>query len=256
MVIASMITMLALSGCVQIDVSSEFDSDGSGVHALSTTLDQSMVDDEMLGGELDFEEIEENAANVDGVDAERIEDGDRVGIRISTEVEDNEDLGAALNELLTAMDPEAPTMDAFSGSFTESGGLGGTTYEFELTVNGDELFDDGSDELDDEMDMEFDANMMRQFIDLTYTISMPGEISDHNGTEIDGNQVQWELPFEGSSTFSAESEEGGGLSFALIIGIGTGTLALLLLAVGGIFLLRSRSTPARQSAPTSGTTAD
>lgn len=70
---------------------------------------------------------------------------------------------------------------------------------------------------------------------------MPGEIIDHNGSETSDGLVRWELPLEGTGTFTAESETSDGLSVGLIASAGLGGLALILLVVGGIFLWRSRA---------------
>ena len=253
-----MVLSLALAGCVQIEMESDFESDGSATHSLSTAIDRSFLDDEMMAGELegelDFDEIEREGEAA-GFDVERIDESDRVGVRLSTQVDDNSDLGDVLNDLFNATADEIDQVDAFSGSFTESGGgLGGATYRFELTVDGDALFDDGEDEFDDELDMDFGADMMRQFIDLTYTVSMPGEITDHNGTELGAGRVQWQIPFQGSESFFAESEDEGGLSLALIGGIAVGLLAVILVVIGAFVLMRGRSAPTQPAgaAPTGG----
>jgi hypothetical protein len=249
---SALVLGLVLSGCIEVAIESEFESDGSARHSLSTTVDRTMVDDEMLGGELDFDEIEQGAHDA-GLDVDRIDETDRVGVRMSIDVDDNEDLGEALNRLFNAMESDGPEVRAFSGSFTESGGgFGGTTYNFELTVDGDALFEDEEDEIDD-FDMGMD--MMRQFINMTYTVSMPGDITDHNGTDLGGGRVQWELPFQGTETFSAESEEGSGFPLVLIIGGGVGFLAVILVIAGGVLLMRGRTAPVSQSPSVTGSAA-
>ncbi len=241
---------LVLAACVQIEVESEFESDGSARHSIASSIDRSFMDDEMMGGELDgeldFDEIEREGEEA-GFDVERIDTADRIGVRLSTEVDDNEDLGDVLNDLFAATGGEGPPVDGFSGGFTESGGgFGGSTYRFELTVDGTALFDDGlDDDIDDEMDMDMGMDMMRQFINMTYTVSMPGELTDHNGSELGTNRVQWEIPFEGTETFFAESEDGSGIPIALIVGIGIGVIALVLIVVGAVFLMRPKTAPAQ-----------
>jgi hypothetical protein len=246
LVVSSLLVLaVALAGCIEVAMESEFDSDGSARHSLSTLVDRSLLDDEMLGEELDFDEIEQEGRDA-GLDVERVDDGERVGVRMSMDVDDNDDLGRALNQLFNATDTDGPEINAFSGSFTQSGGgFGGTTYRFELTVDGDALFEDEEDEFDDEFGMGME--MMRQFINMTYTVNMPGEITDHNGNDLGGGRIQWDLPFEGSQTFFVESEEGSGFPLALILGVGVGFVALILVVVGGLLLMRGRSAP--QPAP-------
>lgn len=242
---------LVLAACVQIEVESEFESDGSATHSLSSSVDRSFMDDEMMGGELDgeldFEEIEREGEAA-GFTVEQIDTADRLGVRLSTQVEDNDDLGEVLNELFSAQGGEAPPVDGFEGGFSDDGGFGGNSYRFELTVDGDALFegefgDDLDDEVDDEMDMDFGPDMIQQFLNMTYTVALPGEITDHNGTDLGGGRVQWNIPFEGTETFFAESEDGSSLSLALIIGIGIGVIALALIVVGGIILMRPKTAP-------------
>jgi hypothetical protein len=241
----------ALAACIQIEVESEFESDGSGTHSLTSTIDRSIMGDEMLAGELegeiDFDEARRQGEEA-GFEVEEIDTADRIGIRLTTSVEDNSDLGEVLNQLFAASSGEGPPVDGFSGGFSESGGFGGSTYRFELTVDGDALFeeefdDEVEDELDDEFGMDFGPEIMRQFLDLTYTVSMPGEITEHNGRELGAGRVQWDIPFQGVETFYAESEEGSTFSLALIIAIGVGVLALALIIVGGIVLMRPKKTP-------------
>jgi hypothetical protein len=118
-----------------------------------------------------------------------------------------------------------------------------------LNVNADALFEEEiADEVEDDLDndfgaMDFDPDMMRQFMDFTYTVSMPGEITEHNGNNLGAGRVQWEIPLQGSETFYAESEEGSGFSLALILGVGIGAVALALIVVGGIILMRPKKAP-------------
>lgn len=259
-ILALLVTSMALllSACIQIDVESEFEADGSGTHSIETTIDRSIMDDEMMGAEFDeegfdFDEVREEGEAA-GFEVEEIDTADRVGVRLTTHVDDNSDMGDVLNDLFTATGGEGPPVEGFEGSFTESGGgIGGSNYRFELTVDGNALFEDEfagdmEDDLDDGMDMDFGPDMLRQFMNLTYTVSMPGEITDHNGTDLGGGRVQWDIPFQGSETFFAESEDGSGLSLALILGIGVGALALVLIIVGGIVLMRPRKAPVDEPA--------
>lgn len=242
---------LVLSACIQIDVESEFESDGSGSHSIATSVDRSVMDDEMMGAEFDedgfdFDEVREQGEAA-GFEVEEIDTADRVGVRLTTQADDNSDLGSVLNDLFAASGGEGPPPEGFSGNFSESdGGIGGSSFRFELDVDGDALFEDefaGDVEDDFDGEMDFGPDMLRQFMNLTYTVSMPGEITDHNGTDLGNGRVQWDIPFEGSETFFAESEGSSGLSLGLIIGIGIGALALILIVVGGIVLMRPKKTP-------------
>jgi hypothetical protein len=245
-----------LAACIQIDVESEFEPDGSANHSMELTVDRALLDGSMLDGELDadldFEELEREAEAA-GLETERIDTADRVGVRVSKFVEDNEDLSEVLNSLFDSAGGDGPPVDAFRGGFTQSSNLGGSTYQFELSVDGDSLFEERPGELDGEAEEAFDfeltPSMLGQFMNLTYTVRMPGEVREHNGSALGTSSVQWTIPFEGTQTFYAESQHGSGFSLALILGVGLGSLALLLIVVGGIMMMRGQKSPTVASTP-------
>jgi hypothetical protein len=255
---------LILASCAQVEVESEFDSDGSARHSISTTVERAFLDGDMLGdelgGEIDFDEIEREAEAA-GLDAERIDTTERVGVRLSTNVEDNEDLGNVMDELFSAATGDAGGMAGFEGGFTESSGIGGGSYRFELTIDGDALFDgeftdmdaELDSEVEDEFGMEFDAGMLQQLFDFTYTVTMPGEITEHNGNELGSSTVQWELPLQGRETFVAESADGSSFPVALIAGVAIGIIALILIVLGAMTLMRGQKAP---TGPAPGTRPD
>jgi hypothetical protein len=229
---------LILAGCIEIAIESEFESDGSARHSMSMLIDRSLADDPMFAGEFDFEEMEREARAA-GFDAEPVETDQQVGIRMSRDVTNNEDLGEVLNVLFSSVDAESPETDAFAGSFsTTEGGIGRkTTHTLTITLNADELFGEEAEEMDD---FGLPPEMMRQFINLTYTARLPGEVVEHNGVAVGDNGVRWDLPFEGTQTFQATSEEEGGISMLFVAGAGLGALAILMVAIGGVLIMSQR----------------
>jgi hypothetical protein len=246
---------LTLAACVQVDIESDFDSDGSATHAVTLSADRTFLDDQMLSGELeatiDFDAIEQQAEAA-GFQFERIDTNDRLGARVWTQVDDNSDLGSVLTELLETSGGDIVPLEAsFDGGFSESGGLGGSTYRFELEADtrltlgqeNDAIDDEIEEDIEDEFDIDLGPEMIPQFIDFSYIVNMPGEITDHNGTELGSGRVQWDISFDGPQTFYAESGNDSGFSVALIIGVGVGVIALALLAIGGVMLMRGKQAP-------------
>ncbi len=277
-ILATLTFALILSACMQIEVESDFQADGSARHSIETTIDRTFLDDpaisDEIGGPLDFSEAERQGEEA-GFDVEVIDTASRVGVRLSTDVEDNSDLSDVLGELFAVAGSDSPPEGGFQGSFTESSSLGSTTYRFELTADGDALFenqqelfngdpedelgpdledelgDEFSDEFGDQFDFDLEPglDMFGQFVNMTYTVSMPGEITEHNGSSAGPERVQFEIPLSGSETFFAESEEGSGMSVWVIVGIILGLAALALLITGGFVLMRGQKAPDLSSEP-------
>jgi hypothetical protein len=228
-----------LAGCIEVAVESEFDSDGSARHSIAMLVDRSLADDPTFSEELDFEEMQQEARDA-GFEADLVETDQQVGVRMFRDVSDNEDLGTVLNALFSSIDTETPPADAFSGSFTTSGGGSGraTRHSLTITVDADALFAEEEAEIADDLD--FPPEMMRQFFNITYAAVLPGEIVDHNGQLIGSSRVEWNIPFEGVQTFQATSEEGGSVGILLIAGAAVGALALLLVAIVGVLVMSQR----------------
>src|SRR5690625_2210577 len=78
-----------ISACVHVEAESEFESDGSGRHSVTLALERTLIDESALGididEELDFDAIQRQAEAV-GIEVERIDTADRLGITVSKEV--------------------------------------------------------------------------------------------------------------------------------------------------------------------------
>lgn len=300
---------LLLSACSQVEVESEFETDGPARHSIEkvvvpsmweeifedfdeaegdaeteeeTTQQERAAFEEELEEEIDREELAQEfdqvvlAAVDDRLEVERINEDDRVGVRISIETGDGDDLGEALNTLYNAVSLTDDEITAFTGSFTEvPNEENGSSFQLNLTADGDALTHraalmTGSDEddedgfgaeflndlieqgLDEESSEESDEVDLREWFALTYTISMPGEVTDHeDGTLLDDGRVQLDLPFEGTQTYFIEShlvpdveeeeeEEESGFPVMLVVGIGAGILVLIAIIGGVLLFLRSR----------------
>ena len=227
--------LVAFTGCVSMEIESEFDEDGGAVHTMELTID--MSDLEQLGemGEVDpfenFDEAEEEASE-EGFRVERIEDGDIVGVRLIQEVDDSSDLGDQLNRLFNAGAAEGEDVAPFSGTFEKDG----DDYALNLTVDGATLTDTAGEGLDDTGDLGIGLDTIFEF---TYTARLPGEIDEDatNGRVIDDTVVTWDLPLEGSETLTAASSTDGGGSGLILTLVVVGIIVLGVIALAAVIFL-------------------
>ena len=204
------LAVLLLGGCIEAEMKSEFDNDGSAVHSYTLQLEKDQMD--LLGGlgggdvdeQLNFEEAVAQAQQL-GLDAEGIEKAQR-GLhrlpRSGRRSRTTRDIGAVYNEIFeaSATDGPAPT-DAVVGSYTRDG----DDWVLNLTVDSDVMFN--SSGLEEQGQWAEDAE---DFITFTYVAVMPGEIRETQGEEIGDNTVQWELPVSGQDTDLRAVSAGGG----------------------------------------------
>ncbi len=249
--------LLAFASCVSMEMESQFNEDGSAIHTMALTID--MGDLGQLGdlgeGELDpfenFDDIEQEAAQ-EGFRVERIEDGDIVGVRLTKEVDDTEDLGEILNSMFNAGAADGSSVAPFSGTFEQDG----NEYKLNLTVDGAQLTDTAGEGLGEGGDLgEFGLDLSTIF-DFTYSARMPGEIDvdETNGRISEDGLITWDLPLEGSETLTAVSAEEDSSNWVWILVV-LGIIALGLIAIAGIVfvLLMTRRKPATEPAVVSET---
>lgn len=237
---------LLVSSCIEVKVESDFEEDGSARHVFEFTMERQALEElgemgeEALDIQDDFSESQREAENA-GYEAELIDTDELLGMRISKTVEDNSDLGQVINDLYSVGAEGEGATTAFSGSYTSDG----DTHTLTLTVDGTSLM--GEEVSDSEM--EIPPAMMSNFLDMSYTVRMPGELveDETNGRILPDGRVTWDLPLSGTATFTAVSRtESSAASVLMWVVLG----GLLLLFIGGaaglvVFLLmRARKAPA------------
>lgn len=241
---------LLLTSCFDVQVESEFNEDGSGTHSYRATIEKEAMEEfgesvDEAEFDDDFDESAETAREM-GYDVERINTDEHLGIRLSRDYDDSENIDTILNDLFT-LGSEEP-VSPFEGSFTSDGG----THTLDLTVNGGELL---GEEIQDEGDIS--PAMLSGFITMTYTVTMPGEIDEEetNGRILDDGRVQWDLPLTGTENFVAVSTTDSGVSTLMLAGV----IGLLFLFIGGaaalaLFLImrNRRAQPAPEAAAPAG----
>lgn len=253
--VSIVLAMLVLAACVEVQMESEYNEDGSARHAFETTIDREGFDQlAALGGEGEGEfsfspEDGREQAEAAGFDYTPIETDDKVGSRIAKTFEDGEQVGMAFDEMFAANTDEGTDvpLGAVTGTFVQDG----NEYRLNLTINSDILFVD-SGAAEGVEDTGFGD--LSDFVDITYIATMPGEISETNGTDLGNGKVEWELPLSGTTEISAVSTTGGNGGSGGLIAI-LGLVALLL--IGGLvagYLFTRRRTPAVATAGSTDTT--
>ena len=239
---------LLLAGCVEVQMESEYNEDGSARHAFQMTIDREGIEQlESLGGEAEIDAFDpedgREQAEAAGFDFTPIETDDKVGSRIAKSFDDGEQVGAAFDEMFSAGSDDGATVPAgaVTGTFIKDG----DEYRLNLTIDSDLLFENTGATEEETEDLGFGD--LDSFIDITYAATMPGEISETNGNDLGDGKVEWNLPLTGTTEISAVSKtEGSGGSALIAI---AGLVALL--AIGALvagYLFTRRRTPAPYAA--------
>jgi hypothetical protein len=238
-----LLVAVLLAGCVDAKLESEFNEDGSALHAFQVTIERDGLEQlESMGGEMtttfDPEDGREQAEAA-GFDYTPIDTDEEVGSRVSKTYDDGQNVGAAFDDMLVATADEGTEspVGAVTGTFVKDG----EEYRLNLTIDSDILFansgaTEGSEEVED-----LGFGDLESFIDITYTARMPGEISETNGLDLGDGKVEWELPLTGITEISAVSKDEGSGGAALIAIAGLVGLLAVGALVGGYLFTRRRT---------------
>jgi hypothetical protein len=220
--------LMTLTGCGSAEFASEFHADGSARHTLEISIPTSELSEaDAARISSFFTKIDQQSAD-NGLDVVRFQSGPLLVFRVSREVENAEDVGAALNGLLNASGlNSSPGITApFSGVFRqESRPVGGRAYELNLTANGDELFEAITQETGATADPSWPADLRESFR-VQYVATMPGRVTETNGMEADDGELIWDMPLTGVTTMTARStlSSGGGATAFVVIAIAAGVV--------------------------------
>lgn len=205
-----MFAALLLTSCSTVTFGSRFNEDGSASHQLTVVIQRSSI----LAGDLSRVERElataEQLAREDGFAVDRLDDPTRLGLRVTSTTRDSVGSGPALNNLFNSIlsgaddTPVAP----FQGTFErESGAVGGTSYDLDLTVDGEVLYRavreiaSGNRELGS-------PETVSEVVTFQYVVTMPGEVTETDGLRAGDAQVHWEIPVAGITEINARSTVG------------------------------------------------
>ena len=244
MTLGALLAALLFSGCVDVTLESQFNEDGSALHAFEATIEREGLEQlESFGGEaettFDPEDGREQAEAA-GFDFTPIDTDDAVGSRISRTYEDGEQVGAAFDEMLqaTAEEGTESPVGAVTGTFVKDG----DEYRLNLTIDSDILFANTGVTEDSEDVEDLGFGDLESFIDITYGATLPGEITETNGRDRGDGKVEWDLPMTGTTEITAVSKVEGSGGGALIAIAGLVALLAIGALVGGDLFTRRRST--------------
>jgi hypothetical protein len=244
----SFVILLAalLTGCARLELASEFREDGTATHTVQLVFERAALDPAARAIVVQRLDTAEQIARDDGLGVTRIDSATELGLRVSNDVLDGEDAGAALNSIFNSLSGQPPTSPAapFQGTFDRvSEAVGGTAFEVELTVDGDVLVATIG-QFTPESRRIPQPNRLANELEIVYVVTMPGEIKETNGVLLDENTASWQLPFNSTMTMTAQSKlgESGSTAWFIIAAVASAAgVALLAVLVGAILLRRRRS---------------
>jgi hypothetical protein len=119
-------------------------------------------------------------------------------------------------------------------TFESSGFLIFTDYRFQAAIPPGSSMGVSDEEID-----ELGSGVLSSLFNISWTVNMPGEITESDADEIEGGSATWDLDFETLSTGLVLNAESRVMNWAVIAGGGTA----LLVAVGLLifFLVRRRA---------------
>lgn len=208
------ISLLILTGCTTLDVSTVIRADGSGTRRVAVALDENLYNLALARNEDPFADIKNDAREI-GARVEPYRRGGRVGIAVAIDFPNLETLNQALG-----------TEEFETLRVEKSGWLFKQTFTFRSQID-----TAGVPKLED---IQLGVATRPDFI---YSVTLPGEIISHNATEVEGNKLTWYLnPLESTvydlvATSEVVNQE---LITAAIVG---GVVLVAVVVLGGLILL-------------------
>lgn len=238
------LVLLLTAGCARVSFQSTFNEDGTATHAIAATFPRDEFERAAEGRAGRLIDTLNQRAESAGLDVDRALTAESVTVRISTTTANRAEVGGALNSLINATGATAePGINApFIGNFQqEKGAIGGGTFELDLTVDGELLFD-GLYSLAQGVRPGLTKDELDAGLTMDYVVSLPGTVEETNGERIDSNTVRWEIPNDRTIELHAISSKASDNASTLFI---LGGVTLLAVAIGigvlaGLFLVRRR----------------
>jgi hypothetical protein len=180
----------------------------------------------------------------------------QTGVRVSTTTREVLDTGAALNTLYNSLVRESsgPIAPFVGGFDRESTAVGGGRFRFELAVDGDVLFRSVQDVSPGHRELST-PDGVNEVVSFAYSVSMPGEVRDTNGVKSGRGIVRWQIPLEGATTMTAQSDLTVDSPWLLIVATILASLILvvaLAASVAWILIYRRNRWRAPFAAPVAG----
>ena len=239
MLLMAIVCMFAmLTGCVQQDIGVAINADGTGTVSATIGIEEDAYEQLVGMGSDIFEGKETSTYEHDGKtyvsytetkSYENYEDIEKALLEMTYESDvfdglDTEDFETEdAEESAEAAEP-APIFK--SVSIDKSSGLFYSNYTFKAEMNPQEI----SDSEDIEMDLPIDTDSFR----MTFTVTMPSDITQANGATIEGNKAVFEIDdITEAQEFSVVCEQNNVVAVIVII-------VVLVIVLGLFFFLTKR----------------
>ena len=232
----AMICMFALlTGCVQQDIGVTVNSDGTGTVSATIGIEKDAYE-QLIGMGTDiFEGKETSTYEYDGntyvsytetKEYESYEDMEKALLEMTYESEVLEELDTEELEADTSEESTEPTPIFKNVSIEKNNGLFYSTYTFKAELNPQEITE--SD--DSELELPIDTDSYR----MTFTITMPSDITQASGGEVDENKAVFEInDITEAQEFSVICEQNNVAAVIVII-------IVLVIVLGLFFFLTKR----------------
>ena len=239
MLLMAIVCMFAmLTGCVQQDIGVALNADGTGTVSATIGIEEDAYNQLVGMGSDIFEGKETSTYEHDGKtyvsytetkSYENYEDIEKALLEMTYESDvfdglNTEDFETEDAEESAEAAESAPIFK--SVSIDKSSGLFYSNYTFKAEMNPQEI----SDSEDIEMDLPFDTDSFR----MTFTVTMPSDITQANGATIEGNKAVFEIDdITEAQEFSVICEQNNVVAVIVII-------VVLVIVLGLFFFLTKR----------------
>ncbi len=237
--------LLVSAACIRSEIEIRVNEDGSGTAAVLFAFDRATLEALAEGEEIpDPTEDIDPADLPEGAVVEAIDTEQEIGVRVEIPFAASADVGAAIDEAFGALGEDAGPIAGEEGVFEA----------FSLRQDGDLWRLDATTAVPD-LSQEEAAEMalaasLFQNATLTVRIALPGDVTEHNATRVEGDgTLVWELPLmptEPATLTAVSDTSGGGLNVAVVAGI---VIGLLVVAGLGFAYLQRRSRTEAPAAP-------
>ena len=239
MLLMAIVCMFAmLTGCVQQDIGVSINADGTGTVSATIGIEEDAYEQLVGMGSDIFEGKETSTYEHDGKtyvsytetkSYENYEDIEKALLEMTYESDVFDGLNTEdfeTEDAVESAEAAEPAPIFKSVSIDKSSGLFYSNYTFKAEMNPQEI----SDSEDIEMDLPIDTDSFR----MTFTVTMPSDITQANGATVEGNKAVFEIDdITEAQEFSVVCEQNNVVAVIVII-------VVLVIVLGLFFFLTKR----------------
>ena len=237
MLLMAIVCMFAmLTGCVQQDIGVAINADGTGTVSVTIGIEEEAYEQLVGMGSDIFEGKETSTYEYDGntyvsytetKEYESYENMEKALLEMTYESDVLEDLDTEDLEADTSVEAAEPTPIFKNVSIEKNTGLFYSTYTFKAELNPQEI----TETEDTEMELPIDTDSLR----MTFTITMPSDITQASGGKIEANKAVFEIDdITEAQEFSVICEQNNVAAVIVII-------VVLIIILGLFFFLTKRT---------------